>query len=189
MQDLDRDQALKAARDALSAAARELLQRFRRPPGELTGWLKHPGAPVTDADIASDKAIAASLLASGMPGDLVSEESEKRRAGDGLSWLIDPLCGTLPFRQGLGYWGVNIALVRKGDLELGAISIPVDLETLTAVRGGGVTRNVQPYRPSPPRLPLNESTIGVEIDNGLEWPMYAPRVQQWAPSVGAINMF
>ena len=30
-----------------------------------------------------------------------------------LFWLIDPLCGTVPYSLGMDHWGINIALRDK----------------------------------------------------------------------------
>ena len=97
-----RDKWLSIAIDAADAASRTLLSRFRPPmetPLELS--YKGPSDIVTDADIASDKAIADVLTQSGVPGDILSEESRTERGDDQFTWLIDPLCGTLPFSTGL----------------------------------------------------------------------------------------
>ena len=109
MQNISRgpiDNWLNVAIDASEAGSRALLGRFRPPietPLELN--YKGPGDVVTDADIASDKAIADVLTRSGVPGNILSEESRTDKGDGQLTWLIDPLCGTLPFSTGLPHWG------------------------------------------------------------------------------------
>ena len=78
-----KDKWLSVALDASDAASRALLSRFRPPftnPLELN--YKGPSDVVTDADITSDRAIAEVLTSSGVPGDILSEESKTDR-GDG----------------------------------------------------------------------------------------------------------
>jgi len=193
--EFDRRKAVEAALAAADAAAVELMKRFRAPPGDVRAWLKAPGAPVTDADIASDRAIAAVLRKAEAPGVIVSEEGESRAAleqgagTDGLTWLIDPLCGTLAFRDGLAHWGVKIALRDAVSLELAVLSVPTAREVFVGVRGAGVAHNGTRMAPVPPRVPLSQAVVCVEIDNGDQWPVQAARVAPWAPKVGAINAY
>jgi myo-inositol-1(or 4)-monophosphatase len=209
-----RDRALDAAIAATEAASRTLLSRFRPPAGRtLKRWMKSPGALVTDADLASDRAIAEALRSAAVPGRVLSEESghddrvspkpsgkpgtrgtqAARRPGstahDELTWLIDPLCGTVPFAAGMDHWGVNIALRRGGSLELGALTVPSLGETLVAARRTGVARNGKRWRPVAPVAALGESTIGLEIDGGSEWRRLLRRGLGWVPKCGQINTF
>lgn len=193
MTDFDRRKAVEAALAAVDAASVELMKRFRTPAGELRAWHKAPGAPVTDADMASDQAIAAALRNAGAPGVIVSEEgkSEDVQPGSGtnpLTWLVDPLCGTLPYRDGLAHWGVNVALRDGGSLELAVLAVPVAGDVFLAVKGRGVARNGRVYTAEPPRAPLSEAVVCVEIDSG-QWSEYAPSVARWASAAGVINMF
>ena len=112
-----------------------------------------------------------------------------RAAGEDLTWLIDPLCGTVPFAAGMDHWGVNIALRRGGSLELGVLAMPSLGETLAAVRGRGVKRNGRRWRPPAPGAALGESTIGLEIDGGIEWRRLLRRGLSWVPECGQINIF
>ena len=92
----------RVAVEAAESASAALLARFRPPadaPLELN--YKDPGDVVTDADLAADRAIAQVLESRGAPGNLLSEESSIDKGDSRLTWLIDPLCGTLPFSSGL----------------------------------------------------------------------------------------
>jgi len=140
--------ALAAALDAANAASKLLLTRFELSRGRaLKQWMKSPGALVTDADIESDRVIAETLRKHGVPGRILSEERASGGPDDGLSWLIDPLCGTYPFSTGMVHWGVNIALRRGGQFEVAALALPALGETLAMSRGKGVTRNGRPWLP------------------------------------------
>ena len=188
--DFDQADLLKAALAASSAASQVLLQRFR-PTGNtpLETWMKSPGELVTDADIASDHAIAGALDSAGAPGSILSEESRTTRDGKGLIWLVDPLCGTVPFSTGMGHWGVNIALRISQALELGVLTLPPMNEQLTAVRGKGVSRNDTPWSASAPGTALSDVAVGLDIDGGKEWERLLAGGLEWVPSVGQINSF
>ncbi len=135
-------ESLSLALEAAEAAARVLLARFRPPAGaSLELHYKGSGDLVTDADLAADRAIAGILKARGSTGDILSEESSSRKGDSQLTWLIDPLCGTLPFSTGLTQWGVNISLSVRSQLELGVITLPATGEVLSAARGHGAYIN------------------------------------------------
>lgn len=188
---LDLKKILLAADSAAAAASEVLMKRFRADDSEsLESFYKSPNALVTDADIASDNAIIESLKSSGVPGRILSEESSTSLTDDGsLTWLVDPLCGTVPFSTGMDHWGVNIALRRGGELIAASLPLPSLDERLSATKGGGVIRNGQPFSSSSPREKLSESTIGLEVDGPEEWRERLASDLGWIPSVSQINTF
>lgn len=190
-QGLDRAKALEAALVAAREAAETLRLRFRRTRGEpaLNRWTKDGGGLVTEADIASDQAIAQVLKVHNVPGAILSEESRTPAGDDGLTWLVDPLCGTVPFSTGLAHWGVSIALRQGGSLELGVLTLPAQQDQLTVVRGRGVSRNGRIWTASPPGASLSDVTVALEIDGGAEWKRLSAGSLDWVGSVGQINSF
>lgn len=190
-QELDRVKALEAALVAAREAAETLRVRFRQKRGEppLNSWTKDGGGLVTDADIASDQAITQVLKVHDVPGAILSEESHTPADDDGLTWLVDPLCGTVPFSTGLAHWGVSIALRQGGSLELGVLTLPAQQDQLTVVRGRGVSRNGRIWTSSPPGDRLSEVTVALEIDGGTEWKRVLAGSLDWVGGVGQINSF
>ena len=186
----DSAKAETAALKASEAASQVLRGRFR-PAGDmaLETWMKSPGALVTDADIASDKAIARALLDSDLPISILSEESISEITKTGSCWLVDPLCGTVPFSMGMVHWGVNIALLVDGQLDLGVITIPATGEQLVGVRGSGVQLNGQPWKGIAPSRELAGATVGVEADGGAEWNRVLSDGMAWVSRVGHVNTF
>jgi myo-inositol-1(or 4)-monophosphatase len=184
-------QIQKAADSAAAAASKVLLARFRPSSTEaLDTFYKSPNALVTDADLASDKAIIEALKASNAPGRILSEESvTKLSDDDSLTWLVDPLCGTVPFSTGMDHWGVNIALRQDGDLIAASLPLPSLGESLSATKGNGVIRNGEPFTASSPRQKLSESAIGLEVDGPEEWRTRLTGDLDWIPSVSQINTF
>ncbi len=181
--------AFEAALAASEAASDVLLARFRSADRTLTTWMKTPGALVTDADLAADRAIVAALKRAGAAGDFVSEESSEMRGGEGLQWLIDPLCGTVPFSTGMDHWGVNVALRQEGTLELGVVTLPSQGEQLAAMKGSGVRRNGRPWEASAPGTKLSEVAIGLEVDGGDEWARLLNGGLEWVTKVSQVNTF
>ena len=164
-QPIDLDLLSSIAREAAGAASKTLLDRFRPPAGApLELNYKGPGDVVTDADMAADRAIAEVLETSNAPGNVLSEESSIDRGDDRLTWLIDPLCGTLPFSSGLSHWGVNVALSIGTELEIGVVGLPPGNELLSAVRGQGAYVNgVRLESQEPPGDPRN-TAISFDAD-------------------------
>ena len=189
-------QHLAAAVAAAEAANDVLMTRFRAGVQGLARWEKSPGALVTAADIESDNAIAEALAASGCGGEIISEESnvDLGTARDDIDtrieWLIDPLCGTVPFSTGMNHWGVNIAMRADGDLTLSALSTPTSDILLAASRHDGVCINGEPWRISFPDRDLGEVIVGLEIDGQEQWrKLLTTGGLDWVTRVGQANGF
>jgi myo-inositol-1(or 4)-monophosphatase len=188
---LDLELIGRAAESAAIASSEALMARFR-PDGSdpLDTFFKAPYELVTDADLASDRAIAQALQDSGAPGRILSEESETVLTDDDLLvWHIDPLCGTVPFSTGLSNWGVNIAARHHGDLVAAELVMPSLGERLSALKGRGVLRNGEPFVPTAPNTELSKSTIGLEIGHPDLWRDLLGSGLDWIPSIGNINAF
>lgn len=188
---LDLELLARAAESAAVASSEVLMARFRPDSSDpLDTFFKAPNELVTDADLASDKAITEALKAAGAPGRVDSEESDTVLSDDNsLVWLIDPLCGTVPFSTGLGNWGVNIAVRHHGDLIAAELVMPSLDERLSAIEGQGVLRNGEPFTPTVPSTKLSESTVGLEIGHPNLWSEMLGGGLAWIPSVGNINEF
>jgi myo-inositol-1(or 4)-monophosphatase len=96
-----------------------------------------PTDVVTVMDRAAERVILDGLAA-GRPGDaVVSEESGGTDGSTGVTWLVDPLDGTVNYLYGIPHYAVSIAAVVDG---LAACGVVVDVErglTYTATAGAG----------------------------------------------------
>ena len=85
----------------------------------LTRFGKSAGDFATTADIEAEKAIL-DVLRAARPDDLVLAEESGRTGtgGNGRTWLVDPLCGTLNYavRNMLARAAVLVALPASGQL-------------------------------------------------------------------------
>ncbi len=166
---------LAAAIAAAGAASDVLMARFASGVQNLSSWEKSPGALVTEADIESDHAIAKALKESGCGGVIISEESNVDLEGGGIEsdrkieWLVDPLCGTVPFSTGMNHWGVNIAMRADGELVVGALATPTEGTVLMSEVGSGVKVNGENLRVAEPDRDLGEVVVGLEIDGQDVW--------------------
>ncbi len=83
--------------------------------------------PVTDADLAVEKAIRATLARSRPRDGVLGEEMGTTAAAAGpgnREWVIDPIDGTKNFIRGVPVWGTLIALLDGGEPVVGLVSAP-----------------------------------------------------------------
>jgi histidinol-phosphatase len=93
--------------------------------------------PVSDADLAVERAIRA-LLAAERPGDAVlGEEFGSTDSTADRVWVIDPIDGTKNFVRGVPVWATLIALLVGGVPVLGMVSAPALCRRWWATGGGG----------------------------------------------------
>ena len=190
------DLHMDAAMTAIDASSELLLSRFRGGVSSLDRWEKAPGALVTEADIQSDKAIASALSDSGCGGVIVSEESYVALPGDGsadgkrVEWLVDPLCGTVPFSTGMDHWGINIAMRIGGELKLSVLATPPNGRVLAAKPDGSVELSGEAADVFTPRGGLSEVAVGLEIDGQAMWDrLLSSHGLRWVTRVGQVNTF
>jgi len=125
------DLAVRVAR----AAGAELLSRY----GRIEGLDTKSSAtdPVSDADRASEALIVKMLLTERPDDGLIGEEGASRRSTSGITWVIDPLDGTVNYLYELDNFSVSIAAEDADGGLVGAVYDPVVNRMYTAVRGGG----------------------------------------------------
>jgi histidinol phosphatase-like enzyme (inositol monophosphatase family) len=80
--------------------------------------------PVTDADVAAERAMRRLIEQRFPDHGIIGEELEDRPSGNGLSWSLDPIDGTRSYICGLPTWVTLIALLEDGRPALGAIDAP-----------------------------------------------------------------
>lgn len=89
------------------------------------------------------------------PQDLIRSEELKdyRLSGNGFTWIIDPIDGTLGFRTRVEDWGVSIGVHFNGEPVAGVIYFPGFRKLYDAFKGGGAFRNgEQIYTPKEVQL-------------------------------------
>ena len=112
---------LTAALDAARAASDIIRKAFR---GNFDVQYKADASPVTEVDVAAEKAIKAVLQAR-FPGyGFFGEETGKDHADAEYLWLVDPIDGTKAFVRGYPVFSVQIALMHRGELKLGVSCAP-----------------------------------------------------------------
>jgi 3'(2'), 5'-bisphosphate nucleotidase len=138
--------------DAVREIAREagrainLIERaFRAGDAGVLGLqTKTDDSPLTAADLAAHRVIAAGLAALRPQWPVVSEEGAQQpfavRKDWTRFWLVDPLDGTREFLSGNGEYTVNIALIEHGAPRLGVVHAPATGLEYSGLAGRGAWR-------------------------------------------------
>jgi myo-inositol-1(or 4)-monophosphatase len=135
---------LQVLQSALRGAARAVKEWAARP--DLQAKNKANGAdPVTQGDLASQRAIIDAIGRSFPDDQIISEEIPGSHAliqdPDWSGWVLDPIDGTNNFSRGIRYYSVSIAWVRGGQPVIGGVISPNNDEIFIAERGLGATLN------------------------------------------------
>jgi myo-inositol-1(or 4)-monophosphatase len=101
---------------------------------------------VTDADIASERAIAETIRSRYPDHAILAEESGLENGDASCRWIIDPLDGTTNFAHGIGLFAISIAFSLEGALSFGLVLNPVTNDLFTACIGKGAQHNGRPIR-------------------------------------------
>ncbi|MCH8523762.1 MAG: inositol monophosphatase [Balneolales bacterium] len=136
--------AVEAAR-AGAAIIETYTERSRAQRFELKG--RHD--LVTEADVASEKAIK-SVIRRMFPEDmmLAEESHEGAELTDARTWIIDPIDGTTNFAHGVPFYAVSIALWIKKQPEVALVLGVAQNELFTAEKGMGTQLNARPVHVS-----------------------------------------
>ncbi|SFN64699.1 myo-inositol-1(or 4)-monophosphatase [Nitrosospira briensis] len=133
-----------------AVAQQEILPRYLK----VARQRKVDGSLFTEADIATQETLSRELRKI-YPGPVVGEEMTEHEqvdhwhAGDAGLWCMDPIDGTTNFVNGLPYFAVSVALMRRGRSVLGAVYNPVADEMFYAEQGKGAYLNGE-------KLPIKE---------------------------------
>jgi myo-inositol-1(or 4)-monophosphatase len=150
----------------LTAELLELAKRVGREAGELLQ--KRPTTfevstkstaidVVTQMDSQSEAHIVSEILKARPDDGIIGEEGSERTSKSGITWVIDPLDGTVNYLYGLPGWNVSIAAKDSDGVVVGVVVAPTINSTWYASRGGGAFLNEQP-------ITCND---GVELNRAL----------------------
>ena len=96
--------------------------------------------PVSDADLACEKAIRDALKRSRPRDEVLGEEFGGEACYEGRQWVIDPIDGTKNFVRGVPVWATLIALLEDGVPVVSVISAPALRRRWYAAKGAGAYR-------------------------------------------------
>lgn len=157
----------------------EVAERAARKGGEIArarlgnpGYLKWKGHRdvVPEASFEVQDAIVSVILAEFPDAGILTEEGPEDATlplDAPELWIIDPICGSLNFAQGIPYFGVSVALRSEGNISAGVVYDPCRDELFKATIDGTATLNGK-------RIVVQQGTEGTESWEiavvGTDWP-------------------
>lgn len=121
------------------------------------------GNYATLADIESEKAIITAVKSNPLLKEhsIVSEESDEIVADPNWQWVIDPIDGTPPFKNGLPEFGISIGLLKGHEPIMGVIAMPASGQLIAARKNQGAAL----YSLDGELIsPLNRAVIAGDVD-------------------------
>lgn len=91
---------------------------------------------------------------------MLGEEGSSRAGSTGVTWVIDPLDGTINYLYGIEEFSVSIGARVDGRSIVGAVHNPVNGEMFAACEGEGATLNGRTLRLEPSGRTLAEALVG-----------------------------
>jgi myo-inositol-1(or 4)-monophosphatase len=157
------DELLVVAR-AVAVEAGALILEARRGAVSVAAAKSSSVDVVTQVDRDAEQLIRG-RLAELRPGDgFFGEESGAERGTSGLTWVVDPIDGTVNFLYGIPHYAVSIAVV-EGEPDpqswralAGVVINPASGEHYTATTGGGAYLGDEPLRVAEP-VTLEQSLL------------------------------
>ncbi|CAM3860615.1 inositol monophosphatase family protein [Isoptericola cucumis] len=121
--------------------------------------------PVTAMDRASEELLRARIAAERPDDAILGEEGDDVPGTSGLTWVLDPIDGTVNYLYGVASFAVSVAVVAgppdpaRWTALAGCVHSVVDGRTWTAASGGGAERDGRPVRAGSPAS-LATSLVG-----------------------------
>jgi len=121
----------------------------------------------TQMDHASEEFIVGALLAARPDDGIIGEEGSARESRSGITWVIDPLDGTVNYFYGLPGWNVSIAAKDAAGVIVGVVHAPTIGSTWSATRGGGAFLNSLPIACNDP-VELDRALLGTGFSYSMQ---------------------
>lgn len=133
---------LKSVAIDVAVLAAERILAKRRELGDVRQYTQSkssPVDPVTVVDTHAEEVILGELQRI-RPGDgFVGEEGSAHVSQTGVTWIVDPIDGTVNFLYGFPQFAVSIAAAINGEVVAGAVVNVATGELFSAAKGSGAT--------------------------------------------------
>lgn len=146
---------LEIALDAAGAAARHIVEDRPRGPLEVTATKSSATDIVTVMDQQAERLVVERIRAVRPDDGFLGEEGAAVEGTSGVTWVIDPIDGTVNYLYEIPSYAVSVA-ARVGDqVVAGAVVNAVSGETWSALRGQGASLDGRPIGVNaPPELAM-----------------------------------
>jgi len=121
----------------------------------------------TQMDHESEKLIVSEILAARPDDGLIGEEGANRESKSGVTWVIDPIDGTVNYLYDIPGWCISIAAKDRDGGLAGVVYSPATQSLWKAHRGGGAFLNGNPIKCNDP-VALNRALVGSGFAYDLE---------------------
>jgi myo-inositol-1(or 4)-monophosphatase len=173
---LAREAAHKAGKLVRNAPIHTLAMATKSSPTDL----------VSDMDHAAEKLILETILNARPHDGFIGEEGTSKPSQSGLSWLVDPIDGTVNYLRGLPNYSISIAVASEDRTVVGVVYDPTLEETFTAIDGNGAALNGNPIMCS--ATALAEAIIGTGVSySSRQRARQAEVLKSLLPAVGDIR--
>ncbi len=172
---LDLERALEIAVRAVREGG-EVARLRLGDPGYLR-WKGHRDV-VSEASFQVQEAIVSTLLAEFPDTGILAEEGPEDApmpVDASHLWIVDPICGSSNFVQGIPYFGISIALRTEGKIRLGVVYDPCHEDLFQATSTTPATLNGE-------QIVVQQVSVGPEAWSsavvGTDWPCSGERRKQ-----------
>lgn len=166
---VNQEQLLELAVGLARDAGALLLERFNGGRERALASKSTPTDLVSEADLASERLIRERLLQARPADGILGEEGGGSEGRSGLTWIVDPLDGTVNFLFAIPQWCVSVAVADdKGSL-VGAIYDPCREELFSATRDGEPYLNGAPIEPADGHRSVSPELAGAMVATGFAY--------------------
>lgn len=137
----------------------------------------------TQMDQQAESLIVKSLLAARPDDGIIAEEGAAQPSKSGITWVIDPLDGTVNYLYGLPGWNISIAAKNSDGVVAGVVFAPTINSLWKATKGGGAYLNNKAIKCNDP-VNLNLALIATGFSYDLELRKeQGARIQKLIPQI------
>jgi myo-inositol-1(or 4)-monophosphatase len=138
----------------------------------------------TQMDKAAEEMIVSKLLSARPDDGIIAEEGSSQESKSGITWVIDPIDGTVNYLYGLPGWNISIAAKDNDGVLVGVVYAPTLNSFWSAARGAGATCNGRKIKCNDP-VPLDRALIAtgfaydlnLRIDQGQAMANLLPKIR------------
>jgi myo-inositol-1(or 4)-monophosphatase len=164
-----REELLELAADLARDAGALLLERFEGGRERALASKSTPTDLVSEADLASERLIRERLAKARPEDGFLGEEGGGEQGSSGLTWIVDPLDGTVNFLFGIPQWCVSVAVADAHGSLAGAIFDPSREELFVAAREGDALLNGAPIAVSARARFASADLAGAMVATGFAY--------------------
>ena len=137
----------------------------------------------TQMDQQAETLIVKSLLAARPDDGIIAEEGAAQLSKSGITWVIDPLDGTVNYLYGLPGWNISIAAKNQDGVIAGVVFAPTINSLWKATKDGGAFLNNKSIKCNDP-VNLNLALIATGFSYDLELRKeQGARIQKLIPQI------